>query len=96
MKSVIFSKPNGLAASKATEIPSDAMPVDMIRGFFSCTYRMRGMSTISNEAILYAGAPSSSKGRPLSHQMASKNCNPNLSACSKSVFCHSKGVSAHL
>ena len=75
-----------------------AIPVEIIIGlFFEATYSIRGISVISNEAILYAGTLSvSKKSTAVLSKGDEKHINPCFSASSNSNECHSQGVCASL
>ena len=71
-----------------------AIPVEIITGFpFEATSSIRGISVISKEAILYAGAfKSSRKSTAVLSKGEEKQINPSSSAASKNCSCHSHGV----
>ena len=73
-----------------------AIPVEMITGLpFDAAYSIKGMSVISNEAILYAGEFNfSSKSTAVGSKGEEKQINPSSSATLKRVSCHSQGVYA--
>jgi hypothetical protein len=89
-------KPADSMASIASAISSAAMPQDTIMGLpFAAMCLMSGISTSSNDAILYAQTPISARksAEPLSKAVDRKSI-PTASHSSLILFCHSQGVAA--
>src|SRR5690606_21971008 len=88
-----------LHASNANSISScPAIPVEIIIGFpFDATNSIKGISVISNDAILYAGAFSfSNNSTDVGSKGEEKQIKPSSFATLNSSACHSKGVYASL
>ena len=84
-----------LHASNAKIISSSfAIPVDNIMGFpLDATYSIKGISVISNEAILYAGVfKSSKKSTAVLSKGDEKHIKFSFWAASNKSLCHSQGV----
>jgi hypothetical protein len=72
------------------------IPVAIIIGFiFDAAYSIKGISVISNDAILYMGASSDSRrSTAVLSKGEEKHISPSSLATSNSSLCHSQGVYA--
>ena len=97
LSSTTSSLPAPRAASRASPISSSvAMPVDMIMVLpFEAAYSIWGVSTISNEAILKASTPRSSrKSTAVSSKGVERKSIPSSSQRLFTGPCHSHGNDA--